>query len=74
MKIANWIYSEAEQRVLVLTAQANMQRFVDDHWEVDERPCEIINGEMYCYPTVGMFARSRGTITAPALTRSWPGP
>lgn len=64
MKIANWIYSEAEQRVLVLTAQANMQRFVDDHWEVDERPCEIINGEMYCYPTVGMFARSRGTIAA----------
>ena len=60
--LSNWIYSPSEQRVLVVTANVQMRRFVDDHWEDDVRPCEIIEGQLTCYPTVGMFARDRGTI------------
>lgn len=60
--LSNWIYSPSEQRVLALTTNANMLRFLDDHWETDARPCEVIEGQIFCYPTVGMFARDRGTI------------
>jgi hypothetical protein len=62
--IANWIYSPVEQRVLVITTNAQMKRFVDDHWEFDAPPCVIINDEIFCEPMVGMFARRRGTMSA----------